>query len=145
MMKAKEEPEAIYLTMASKPYAPVKEWLHKACNIHNQTIKGMCWVNSNTLEIITTSTLATATRQNLRAAKPTTEPTSEHHRYNLLKSRTRNEIASNFYRTQIKHLIAQYPDLQKESGQLSTQTTDKQHSSPALGSQSHRDTDLEML
>lgn len=118
MISTKDEPIPIFIEMESKPYAPIKDWLHNGCQIPRQAIKGMCWINSNTLELITTQNLQAAVLKSLRRAKAEIvempqdiDLPKELHRLILCKNRTRDDVARAFYDVEIKKIKKHSPNV----------------------------------
>lgn len=116
LVSQKEEATPIYIEMASKPFAPVKEWLRKGCQIPATAIIGMSWVNGLTLELITTTTSRDPVISALKTAKahimsqpPKTDPEKEVHRLITIRARSKSELANRYYSATIKELSPQLP------------------------------------
>lgn len=118
-LQTKDEGHAVYVEMAATAYSEVRQWLREGCGIPAQAVKGLCWVNSKTLELLTLKSTKEAILSALKTveARVVQKPGDlqqemELHRYTLLRKKTRNPVATEYYTQQIKKIKEDCPTIE---------------------------------
>lgn len=113
-----DHPVPVYLSMQSKPYAPVKDWLFNGCGIPRRAVKGLSWISGEILELLTIESLKSAVLQSLQKAGASiiarpliTDQQREFNRLMLVKSKSRDDVARHYYDRTAKSLRQENPSI----------------------------------